>query len=59
MRYTSTKLAAICKVSQDTAAREIADLVRRGVLVRRGQARATHYELELPDPSLPGPIPIA
>ena len=56
---TSTKWSTLCKVSQDTAAREIADLVRRGVLVRRGQARATHYELELPDPSLPGPIPIA
>ena len=42
---TSTKWARICKVSQDTASRDIADLVRRGVLVRRGQARATHYEL--------------
>ena len=42
---TSTKWAAICKVSQDTASREIGDLVRRGILVRRGQARATYYEL--------------
>ena len=42
---TSTKWAKICKVSQDTASRDIADLVRHGVLVRHGQAHATHYEL--------------
>jgi Fic family protein len=42
---TSTKWAQLCKVSQDTASREIGDLVLRGVLVRRGRARATHYEL--------------
>ena len=42
---TSTKWAKLCKVSQDTASRDLADLVRRGVLVRLGQARATHYEL--------------
>ena len=42
---TSTKWAKIRKVSQDTATREINDLLARGVLVRRGRARATHYEL--------------
>ena len=33
------------KVSQDTAAHEIGALVDAGILVRRGRARATHYEL--------------
>ena len=49
---TSTKWAKIRKVSQDTATREINDLLARGVLVRRGRARATHYEL-VPDPATP------
>ena len=49
---TSTKWAKIRKVSQDTATREINDLLARGVLVRRGRARATHYELA-PDPATP------
>lgn len=44
-RLTSTKWAQLCKVSQDTASREIGDLVQRGILVRQGRARATYYEL--------------
>ena len=42
---TSSKWAKIRKVSQDTATREINDLVARGILARLGRARATHYEL--------------
>lgn len=40
---TSSKWAKICKVSQDTAAREIAALVAAGVLRMEGGGRSTHY----------------
>lgn len=40
---TSSKWAKMCKVSQDTAGREIDALVRAGILVREGQGRSTHY----------------
>lgn len=43
---TSGKWAKICKVSQDTAEREINALVGAGVLERRGAGRGTHYVLE-------------
>ena len=42
---TSSKWAKICKVSQDTASREIAALVSAGMLRQVGQGRSTHYEL--------------
>ena len=42
---TSSKWAKICKVSQDTAAREINLLVTEGVLTRQGGGRSTHYVL--------------
>jgi Fic family protein len=44
---TTSKWAKICKVSQDTATREINALVEEGVLARRGEGRGTHYELTL------------
>ena len=40
---TSSKWAKICKVSQDTANREIKPLVAAGVLHREGSGRSTHY----------------
>ena len=40
---TSSKWAKICKVSQDTASREIAALVAKGVLRQKGAGRSTHY----------------
>ena len=40
---TSSKWAKICKVSQDTANREITPLVAAGVLHREGSGRSTHY----------------
>lgn len=40
---TSSKWAKICKISQDTASREIDALIKAGLLMRVGQARATHY----------------
>ena len=43
---TSSKWAKICKVSQDTASREIAALVGNGLLRQVGQGRSTHYELK-------------
>lgn len=45
-RLTSTKWAKLAKTSQDTAARDIADLVTKGLL-RKGEAggRSTAYEL--------------
>ena len=42
---TSSKWAKICKVSQDTASREIRDLVDRGVLRQRGLGRSTYYAM--------------
>ncbi|MBR0458335.1 MAG: Fic family protein [Victivallales bacterium] len=42
---TSSKWAKICKVSQDTASREIRALVARNILLQKGQGRSTHYEL--------------
>ena len=40
---TSSKWAKICKVSQDTASREIAELVSHGILKQEGSGRSTHY----------------
>ena len=40
---TSSKWANICKVSQDTASREIRALLKCGILVQRGAGRSTHY----------------
>lgn len=42
---SSSKWAKICKVSQDTASREIAALVARGILRQVGHGRSTHYVL--------------
>ncbi|MFA7119023.1 MAG: Fic family protein [Sphaerochaetaceae bacterium] len=42
---TSSKWARICKVSQDTAGRELKDLVEKGLLRQEGQGRSTHYVL--------------
>lgn len=40
---TSSKWAKMCKVSQDTASREINALVAKGILRRDGHGRSTHY----------------
>lgn len=40
---TSSKWAKICKVSQDTASREISALVSAGILHQVGRGRSTHY----------------
>ena len=37
--------SCICKVSQDTASREISALVAKGIRCREGQGRSTHYVL--------------
>ena len=42
---TSSKWAKICRVSQDTASREIAPLVACGILRQEGRGRSTHYVL--------------
>lgn len=49
-KLTSSKWAALAKCSQDTALRDIDDLVRRGVLARgAGGGRSTSYSLaEIP-----------
>ncbi len=45
-KLTSSKWAALTKVSQDTAHRDIDDLVRRGILVKAGAGgRSTSYAL--------------
>jgi Fic family protein len=44
-KLTTGKWAKICNCSQDTATRDIADLMHRHILAKFGEARATHYEL--------------
>ncbi len=45
-KLTSSKYAKLAKTSQDTAARDIADLVEKGVLMRdAGGGRSTSYSL--------------
>ena len=43
---TSSKWAKICKVSQDTASREITALIAQGVLRQEGAGRSTHYVIQ-------------
>ncbi len=42
---TTTKWAKICKCSQDTATRDIHELLENGILEKEGQAKNTHYIL--------------
>jgi Fic family protein len=44
-KLTTTKWAKICNCSQDTASRDVANLMHKHILVKLGEARATHYEL--------------
>jgi Fic family protein len=49
-KLTSSKWAKLAKCSQDTASRDINDLVSRGILVKsKAEGRSTSYELVLPD----------
>ncbi len=43
---TSGKWAKICKCSQDTASRDINDLIEKDILEKFGQGRSTHYLLK-------------
>ena len=43
---TSSKWAKICKVSQDTASREIRALIENGILEQVGAGRSTHYKIK-------------
>ncbi|HUO12648.1 MAG TPA: Fic family protein [Caulobacteraceae bacterium] len=48
-KLTSSKWAAIAKCSQDTASRDIDDLIRRGILIRDAAGgRSTSYSLVVP-----------
>lgn len=42
---TSSKWAKLCKSSQDTANRDILDLLEKNILVKAGAGRSTHYIL--------------
>ena len=43
----TTKWAKICKCSQDTALRDIQDLINKGIMVKKEQgSRSTNYELK-------------
>ncbi|MBQ8707056.1 MAG: hypothetical protein IJ523_03085 [Succinivibrionaceae bacterium] len=46
---TSGKWAKICKCSQDTANREISQLVSMNILISEGAGRSTHYRLTMED----------
>ncbi|MGH7794217.1 MAG: Fic family protein [Candidatus Binatia bacterium] len=51
-KLTSSKWATITQCSQDTASRDIVDLVQRGVLAKDpAGGRSTSYSLVLPEPS--------
>lgn len=43
---TSSKWAKLCKCSQDTAGRDISDLLKRNILEQIGAGRNTHYKLK-------------
>jgi len=63
-KLTSSKWARLTKVSSDTALRDIADLVERGVLVKNDAGgRSTSYSLVAPDgvvfPRAPSPLPLS
>jgi Fic family protein len=48
-KLTTSKWATLTKASQDTALRDITDLVERGILVREpGGGRSTSYSLKMP-----------
>ena len=54
-KLTSSKWARMAKCSQDTAGRDLLDLVEKGVLVRDSAGgRSTNYRLVWPDASEPG-----
>jgi len=42
-KLTTGKWAKICNCSQDTASRDINDLIQKGILIKQGEARSTHY----------------
>lgn len=44
---TPRKLQSITKAAGATATRDLTELVEKGLMVRRGAGRSTHYELEL------------
>ena len=44
---TPRKLQSIAKAAGATATRDLTELVEKGLMVRRGAGRSTHYELEL------------
>lgn len=49
---TSSKWAKLTKSSQDSANRDIADLVEKGILIKSGAGRSTHYILKCGDYNL-------
>ena len=44
-KLTSSKYAKIAKTSQDTALRDLDDLLKRGILAREARGRSTSYSL--------------
>jgi Fic family protein len=55
-KLTSSKWAVIEKCSPDTALRDIADLVERGILTKTGGGRSTFYSLADGRPGLEGTL---
>lgn len=45
-KLTTSKWAKICNCSQDTATRDIMDLISKNILEKQGEARATNYILK-------------
>jgi Fic family protein len=53
---TTAKYALIAKTSQDTATRDISQLISWGILIKVGSGRSTHYQLFKPFSSPPLPL---
>jgi len=43
---TTSKWAKICNCSQDTATRDITDLIQKNILLKQGEGRSTHYVIK-------------
>jgi Fic family protein len=49
-KLSSSKWAKICSCSQDTASRDISDLISKGMLLNSGEGgRSAHYILSISD----------
>ena len=56
-KVTTVKYSALAKTSQDSASRDLQELVQHGLLTKLGQGKATHYLLVTEQETLINPFP--